>query len=153
MQAIQPVAGFAHGSGNHRRLKEAYRFTVTASMSSLTVLAALIALCAPSIVRLLAPGDADMAELGASVLRFSCLALPFTTFVNCTGTLFQSIRESARSSVLVLGRQVCVYVPAAILLSRLFGLDGLMVALPAADLLSCLAALIMIRRYFRRLGE
>ncbi len=153
VQAIQPVAGFAHGSGNHRRLKEAYRFTVTASMSSLTVLAALIALCAPSIVRLLAPGDADMAELGASVLRFSCLALPFTTFVNCTGTLFQSIRESARSSVLVLGRQVCVYVPAAILLSRLFGLDGLMVALPAADLLSCLAALIMIRRYFRRLGE
>lgn len=153
VHAIQPVAGYAHGSKNYKRLKDAYRFTTAASVSALAVIAAGIALLAPWIVGLLTPTDRGMIGMGAAVLRFSCAALPFTTLVNCTGTLFQAIKESARSSVIVLGRQLCVYIPLVLALQRLFGMTGLMLALPAADVLSSLAAVWMARQFFRRLGD
>lgn len=152
VQALQPVAGYAHGRGDHARLKGAFRFTALSSMASLTVLGLGIAAGAAWIIRLLGPAESDFAGVGAAVLRAYCLSLPFTTYVNCTGTLFQSIRESARSSALVLGRQVAVYIPLLIVLSRALGLGGLMAALPLADVISFAAALWMIRRYFRRLG-
>ena len=151
VQAIQPVAGYAHGSKNYKRLREAYDFTVAASVAALTVIAAAIALFARPILALLQI-PAETVSMSAAVLRFSCLALPFTTLVNCTGTLFQSIKESTRSSIIVLGRQLCVYVPLLIALSHFFGLNGLMAALPAADAFSCLVAVTMVRGFFRRLG-
>ena len=151
VQAIQPVAGYAHGSKNYRRLRWAYDFTVAASVAAMTAIAAAIALFArPVIVLLHVPGET--VSISIAVLRFSCLALPFTTLVNCTGTLFQAIKESTRSSILVLGRQVCVYVPLMIVLSHFWGMTGLMTALPAADAFSCLVAVLMARGFFRRLG-
>ena len=151
VQAIQPVAGYAHGSKNYGRLRKAYDFTVSASVAAMTAIAAAIALFARPVIVLLQIPEETVA-ISIAVLRFSCLALPFATLVNCTGTLFQAIKESTRSSILVLGRQVCVYVPLMIVLSRLLGLNGLMAALPAADAFCCLVAVVMARRFFSRLG-
>lgn len=39
VQGLQPVAGYAHGSKDHARLKSAFRFCCAASMSALTALA------------------------------------------------------------------------------------------------------------------
>lgn len=151
VHAIQPVAGYAHGSKNYKRLRQAYDFTVFASVASLTAIAAVIALLARPILALLQIPE-ETVPMSVAVLRFSCIALPFTTLVNCTGTLFQAIKESTRSSVIVLGRQVCVYVPMLLVLSHFFGLNGLMAALPAADAFSCLVSAAMARRFFAGLG-
>ena len=150
VQGLQPVAGYAHGSKDHARLKSAFRFCCAASMSALTALAVIIAAAAPWIVRMLSPSDGGLVETGAAVLRATSIALPFTTFINCTGTLFQAIRESARSSALVLGKQVCIYIPLLLALPRAWGMNGLMAAMPLADALGFLAALWMARSYFRR---
>ena len=150
VQGLQPVAGYAHGSKGHARLKSAFRFCCAASMSALTALAVIIAAAAPWIVRMLSPSDGGLVETGAAVLRATSIALPFTTFINCTGTLFQAIRESARSSALVLGKQVCIYIPLLLALPRAWGMNGLMAAMPLADALGFLAALWMARSYFRR---
>ena len=145
MQGLQPVAGYAHGSKDHARLKSAFRFCCAASMSALTALAVIIAAAAPWIVRMLSPSDGGLVETGAAVLRATSIALPF---INCTGTLFQAIRESARSSALVLGKQVCIYIPLLLALPRVWGMNGLMAAMPLADALGFLAALWMARSYF-----
>ena len=150
VQGLQPVAGYAHGSKDHARLKSAFRFCCAASMSALTALAVIIAAAAPWIVRMLSPSDGGLVETGAAVLRATSIALPFTTFINFTGTLFQAIRESARSSALVLGKQVCIYIPLLLALPRAWSMNGLMAAMPLADALGFLAALWMARSYFRR---
>ena len=150
VQGLQPVAGYAHGSKDHARLKSAFRFCCAASMSALTALAVIIAAAAPWIVRMLSPSDGGLVETGAAGLRAASIALPFTTFINCTGTLFQAIRESARSSALVLGKQVCIYIPLLLALPRAWSMNGLMAAMPLADALGFLAALWMARSYFRR---
>ena len=67
-----------------------------------------------------------------------------------TGAVFQAIRESARSSALVLGKQVCIYIPLLLALPRAWSMNGLMAAMPLADALGFLAALWMARSYFRR---
>lgn len=152
VQAIQPVAGYAHGSRNYRRLRKAYDFTVAAGVAAMAAIAAAIALFARPVIVLLRIPE-ETISISIAVLRFSCLALPFTTLVNCTGTLFQAIKESTRSSILVLGRQVCVHVPLMIVLSRFLGLTGLMAALPAADVLCSLAAIVMARQFFAGLGS
>ena len=147
---LNRAAGYAHGSKDHARLKSAFRFCCAASMSALTALAVIIAAAAPWIVRMLSPSDGGLVETGAAVLRATSIALPFTTFINCTGTLFQAIRESARSSALVLGKQVCIYIPLLLALPRAWSMNGLMAAMPLADALGFLAALWMARSYFRR---
>ena len=86
-------------------------------MSALTALAVIIAAAAPWIVRMLSPSDGCLVETGAAVLRATSIALPFTTFINCTGTLFQAIRESAQQRA-GSGKQVCIYIPLLLALPR-----------------------------------
>ena len=137
----------------------------------------IVSLCIPSIITSMITSIYNMidtffvAQLGTTAVCTSTriLSIPTTFFVAQLGTTVvaavgvvfsvSSILSvlgfwmGTRSSSIVLGRQLCVYVTLLIALSHFFGLNGLMAALPAADAFCCLVAVTMVRGFFRRLGS
>ena len=62
------------------------------------------------------------------------------TFLNglqmCAGVLFQAIGQPMKAAITSLSKQIIFYIPAMLILSRFFGLTGILMAGPVADALA-----------------
>ncbi|MCI8726605.1 MAG: MATE family efflux transporter [Hungatella sp.] len=150
-QGAQPVFGYSHGAGNHRRVKEAFWFTARAGIISMCCFGVIGVAFAPQLIGLF-QNDNEVIRIGSTAFRLVCVVMPFASFVANVGTMFQMIGRPLPSTMLILSRQLFFYIPALIVLPRLFGLFGLQIAGPLADMLSACMALPMINRYFRSRG-
>ena len=65
----------------------------------------------------------------------------------------QALGKALESTIISLTREVVFGVALPILLPIFFGLDGLLYSFPAADILTFVIALVVIRRTYRELGE
>ena len=54
----------------------------------------------------------------------------------CAGVLFQAIGQPMKAAITSLSKQVIFYIPAMLILSRFFGLTGILLAGPVADALA-----------------
>lgn len=150
-QGSQPVLGYAHGKGDNARVKQAFWYVARISLVSMCLFAVFGISFAEPLVRLFRD-DNEVVRIGAKAFRFICLTLPFANFANSVNIMFQMVKHPYRSSLLILGRQLIVYIPALLILPRLWGLTGLQLAGPAADLIVFAVALPMVLSYFRSLS-
>lgn len=149
-QGSQPVLGYAHGKGDHARVQQAFWYVVRISVASMCVFAVFGLVFAEPLVRLFRDDD-EVVRIGAAAFRYICLALPFANFANSCNIMFQMVKQPGKSSLLILGRQLAVYIPALLILPRLWDLTGLQLAGPVADLIVFAVALPMVLRYFKSL--
>ncbi len=148
-QGAQPVLGYAHGSGNHKRVKEAFWFTSKAGFFSMCVFGITGYVLAPGLIGLFRE-DPAVIRIGAGAFRLVCFAMPFASFMANSSTLFQMIGHPLPSSALIVLRQLICYVPALLVLPRLLGLLGVQLAGPCSDFLVALVSLPLVNRYFRK---
>ena len=66
-----------------------------------------------------------------------------------TASFFQGIGKPARALLIPLVRQGVLLIPLALLLSRCRGLDGALLAVPIADVLTCLLCVLLAWSEFR----
>lgn len=149
-QGSQPVIGYAHGMKNYARVKDGFHYAVRVSTVSMCLFGVSGILLAPYLVGIFR-NDPEVIRVGAAALRFICLTLPFINYMQSANTLFQVVGKPLPSSVLIFSRQLVFYIPALLLLPELFGLAGMQMAGPVADVLSFAVAVPMVYRYFSRL--
>ena len=77
-------------------------------------------------------------------MRLMVLVMPFMGIQMMLRTLFQSLGRSVEALILSLGRQGLFFIPALVILSRLFGETGFMLSMPAADLLTTILAVVLM---------
>ena len=65
-----------------------------------------------------------------------------------TASFFQGIGKPVRSLCIPLVRQGVLLIPLALLLSRQLGLDGALLAVPIADVLTCLLCVVLAHSEF-----
>ncbi len=140
-QGFQPVAGYNYGAGKPRRVKKAF-WVATAFGSVISVLASVVLLtCSEQIIALFDPETAETVRVAARMLRYIGIALPvlgYSTFVN---QLYQSLGYVKGATFLASCRQGIFFVPLIFLLSRLVGLDGILLTQPLSDLLTFLISI------------
>jgi len=66
---------------------------------------------------------------------------------------FQSVGKAFPAMVLSLSRQVLLLIPLILILPRLFGLTGVWVAFPAADVVSTIVTVTWLKVELKRLDE
>lgn len=69
----------------------------------------------------------------------------------CAGVLFQSPGKPIQATVVSLSKQLLFYVPAMLILARVFGLTGILWAGPVADALAFILSSVLCIRELRRL--
>lgn len=148
----QPVIGFANGSRNYKRLKQAFWFMVKFSTVSMAAFGVVESIFAPQLIALFR-NDTEVVRIGTVSLRLICAALPFSCFMNSASTLFQITKHPLPSSMIIFGRQLVLYIPALLVLPRLIDVPGLQLAAPLCDTIAGLICIPMVLVFFTKLDE
>jgi Na+-driven multidrug efflux pump len=147
-QGFQPVCGFNYGAKRYDRVKAAFWFSVKVATIGLAIVAVCGFVFAPTVISVFR-NDAEVIALGATALRYQLIALPFLGWLFLCNTMMQNIGAFRQASVLSMARQGIFFLPLIIILPRLFGLVGVQLCQPVADICSFALALPLGIRVIR----
>lgn len=123
VQGIRPLVGYNYGAGEHSRVKEIVRTS--------TVLVAAIMVAGTIVCQLMAgelmgiyTGDAQIIALGAPALRIISAGFIISSVSVVLSGALEGLSKGNASLVISLIRYIVFILPAAFLLSRVFGAVG-----------------------------
>jgi len=90
--------------------------------------------------------------VGVPAMRIFTMLMFATQLQRIAGFFFQGIGKGKASLVLASARPVIFLMPALLLLPRLFGINGLWIAFPVADVLSIVLTIVWAVREFHQQG-
>lgn len=151
-QGFQPVCGFNYGAKKYRRVQEAFWFCVKVSTGALILIAIAGAFCSGGLVGIFRK-DPEVIEIGTLALRFQCLTLILNGWIIMNNMMMQTIGKTTYASVLAASRQGLFFIPAILILPRLFGLLGIQVAQAAADVCTMVVTTIIYRIVQKELNQ
>ena len=149
-QGFSPVSGYNYGAKRYDRVKKAWLFMVLSSAAFMTVLSSLCIIFAPQVIRAFRD-DADAIAIGTVALRWQAAFIPLHPLIIGTNMLMQSTRHIKPATFLSMNRQGVYFIPAILILPRVFGLFGVEISQAVADLLSTFTAIPYLIWFFRKL--
>ncbi len=152
-QGFQPVCGFNFGAKRFDRVLDAFWFCLKVAVVLLTSLGLISFLGARPIISVFRREDMDVIQIGMWAMRFQCLALPLQAWIIMCNMLTQSIGYGFRASILAAGRQGIFLLPALAVLPRLFGIPGLQLCQPIADVGSAILAAVIVSGVLKELKQ
>ena len=151
-QGFQPVAAFNYGAKKYSRVKKAFFFTFAVGEVLLGTLAIVGFVVSGNLIGLFR-NDYNVIEIGTTALRFQLVALLFQPLTICSTMLFQSVGANLQATVMSFLRSGVFFMPTIVILSDFFGLFGIQVAQPIADVLAFAVALPMVALFLRKLPK
>lgn len=149
-QGFQPVSSFNYGAGDYKRVKESTIFTIGFGTALIAVLCTLAFINAPLIISLFRSEELVI-EIGSAALRLMCFGLLLLPTVSVTNMLFQGIGESKKALFVACLQSGAFFIPLVVILTRAFGVNGLICATPLSYLLAFSVALPMVVKFMRNL--
>lgn len=152
-QGFQPVCGFNFGAKRYDRVLEAYWFCVKVAVTMLTTFGVFAFLFSRPILTAFRREDMEVINIGTLALRLQVLTLPIQAWVIMVNMLTQSIGYGFRASLVAMGRQGLFLIPSLLVLPSLFGVFGVQMAQPVADLFTFLLATVIVVRVLKELRK
>ena len=150
-QGVLPLIGYNYAAGNYPRMKSTVRISTAISVSLATACMAICLLFSRQLVGIFIQHESDSLLYGARFLRILCLGGPFSAFAYAIISFFQAVGQSRKSFILAILRKGLLDIPMMFLLVRLIPVYGIVWATPIADVLCCVAALMLFTAFLRRL--
>lgn len=151
-QGFQPVAGFCYGARRYDRVKSAYKFILMVGSVLLTIVGVALFVWAPEIIALFRK-DPEVIKVGVAAIRYQALLMPLLPLVVSGNMLFQSTGHANRATFLSSCRQGVFFFPLVLLLPKLFGLTGVELIQPVADLCTACVCLPFVVSFFRQMDR
>lgn len=149
-QGMQPIVGFNYGAKHYDRARKAFKLTaITATV--ITIAGFLVAEIFPRQICLAFTDSEEIILPAITGMRICVMFFPLVGFFMITSNFFQSIGKASLSIILALSRQTLFVLPGLVVLPMIFGLNGVWIAMAAADLLSVVTAFIIYKIYINRL--
>lgn len=149
--ASQPIIGFNYGARSIERVKEALRISLIAA-SVISVTAFIFIESLPGmLVRLFNSDSKELYSISVHGLRLVVLALPIVGFQVVSSHFFQAIGKAKLAMFATLFRQVIGLIPLLIILPRFWGISGIWVAYPIADIMAAMVVFFMLQSEWRKL--
>lgn len=140
-----PLIGFCHGAGNRERLRKTIRFDIFIQMAVAVVIAGMMALLAPQLIRFFMKED-TIVRLGSLILRCMLSSAPFTGLFLVFITLFQATGKALPTLILTLSRQGILFAVCLFALRAVFGFHGVICAQAVSDVLTTGLAFLLFKR-------
>ena len=145
-QGCQPIWGFNYGAEKYSRVRQAYRYSVTACTIIATGFFLCFQLFPHQIVGIFGTGSDLYFQFAERYLKIYM----FMTFANgiqpMSSGFFTSIGKAKLGVVMSLTRQVIFLLPLIVIFPLFMGIDGVMYAGPIADAAAFALAIIFARR-------
>ena len=144
MQGYQPVASFAFGAKEEERFHQSVRFALKGSLL-LTVLVAAVYILLSRPLILLFNQNPRIVDYGRWLLISQMALYPAFGLCYMMTITYQTIGASRYGLFLSLIRQGLFFIPFILVLPRLFGVTGIYLSQPAADVLTILVCLWSVK--------
>lgn len=149
-QGFQPAVGTNYGAKEYDRVRQLTKvFIIGATVLSLIFYIPIELF--PNTILSWFIKDSSIVSQGANSLRMLFSIYIVFGFMITTITLLQSLGKASKASVLVLLRQLVLFIPITILLPKVMGINGVFLAPVVTDLIVAILAVIMMISEFRKM--
>ncbi|MCQ2410361.1 MAG: polysaccharide biosynthesis C-terminal domain-containing protein [Elusimicrobiaceae bacterium] len=151
-QGAQPLIGYNHGARKYKTSIQTLKMALRWGMMITTTGFVIIELFATPIAAVFNASDTALVELASRVIRILNALLPVIPLQVLATTFFQAINQPVKAAFLSLSRQVLLVIPLVLILPLFLQLDGVFIAPVAADAISTVLAVYLLRRFFAKHG-
>ncbi len=151
-QGFQPVASFNYQAEEYKRVKQGLLFTMFMGFCLICTLAIPGYIFAEDIIHIFQKSDA-VKDIGVFALRCACGGVVFLSISVPVNMLYQSIRKAAVSSFLSMLRSGLMFMPTLIITTNLWGITGIQISQPIADMLTGLISIPFIVHFIKSTSD
>ena len=149
-QGTQPIESFNYGARNYKRVREAYKLAMLASLVISVIAFAIFQLFPRQVLELFGKENSEeYFAFGTSYFRIFFFFILLNFIQPVTSTFFTSIGKAFKGAILSLTRQIIFLIPLMIILPQFMGIDGILYSGPIADSLAIVANAVMAMLEFR----
>jgi Na+-driven multidrug efflux pump len=151
-QGAQPIISFKFGAKKYDRIKETVKLATIAA-TVIVVFGYVFVRFFPVQMISLFNREPEILVFGESAVLTWMMFLPVIGFQVVASNFFQAIGRYKSAMFLTLSRQIIFLIPAVLVFSRIWGLNGLLHAAPFADLFSTFLTGVWFYFGVRKLGK
>lgn len=145
---LQPIAGYNYGAGKPDRVIKAVKMATFGAVSFGTA-GFIVMFLFPQQLLSIFSSDPALLDLGKTAMRIFVVGMPLIGINIIGATLFQALGRARPSFILSVSRPVLFLLPMVLLLPRLYELNGVWAAFPAADLMAVVLTVLFLLREHR----
>ncbi len=148
-QGFLPIAGYNYGAQNWQRVRKSINISIAYSsiMASLIFVAIFLF---SDVIPAIFSKDIAVSDQTSVALRYVFMALPIIGVQLIGAAYFQAIGKALPALLLTLSRQGLFFIPLLFLLPPHFGILGVWMAFPLADLCSTVVTVYYLNRAVRK---
>jgi Na+-driven multidrug efflux pump len=149
-QGFQPVSAFNYGAKKYGRVKSACIFTCVSSMV-LMVAASVLGLIFAEKLIMFFRDDPEVISIGTTALRLQSISLVLMPVSLCGNMLFQSVGKGGIGTLMASIRSGLVFIPIIYVMSRCFGVLGIQLSQPLADIIASAVTVPFMVDFFKKI--
>ncbi len=146
--ALTPILGFNYGARNRARMMEAIRWGILIAVTIMATGTLIFHLFPARLLALFNASD-EMLSYGIPALRIISIHFVSAAFSIILISTFQAMGLGYISMIVSTLRQIIVLVPAAFILSRIFGVNGVWMSFIVGELVALSFCVLMFIRIYR----
>ena len=131
-QGYQPVCSYNYGAKLYGRVKEGYKFCAAYGTLFLICLAIISEFFSAEIIKFFRD-DIEVILVGSVALRWQMFTMPLNATIVISNMMLQSIGKGVRATITASARSGIFFIPSILILSKFYGLFGVEIAQPVAD--------------------
>lgn len=148
-QGFLPIAGYNYGAKNGQRVRKVINISIAYSSGLATLIFISIFLFSEHVPEIFS-NDTTVISQTPKALRYVFMALPIVGIQLIGAAYFQAIGKALPALLLTLSRQGLFFIPLLFILPPYFGIMGVWMAFPLADLFSTLVTVFFLNRAIRK---
>lgn len=144
-QGFLPIAGYNYGANNHERVRESISLSIKYA-GGLAILIFIVILVFAKPITAVFTTDADVIKDTPGALRWVFAASPIIAVQLIGAAYFQAAGKAVKALMLTLSKQGFFLIPLILILPQFFGIFGVWVAFPIADVLSTIVTGVFLKK-------
>ena len=145
----QPLIGYNYGAKNAKRFREVLRYDFKVEVIYAIIVSLVLIVFSPFVIKLFMNNPQIVAD-GSYMLRVCLLTTPFIGAILVYTTVFQSAGKGWSALVMSISRQGVVYFISMVVMAKILGYHGVIMAQPVADILTCVIGYLIYQKDFRK---
>lgn len=147
-QGFLPIAGYNYGANDSKRVKESIKTSIAFGTGIATIIFILIMIFPTEIVNLFTD-DKQLIILTSNALIITFLATPVITIQLIGSAYFQAAGKALPALLLTLLKQGVFLIPLVYILPKFYGINGVWMSFPIADISSTLVTYFFLQKEVR----
>lgn len=149
-QGALPLIGYSFAAKHFKRMKRSVLLAAVFAVGAATVCMIANILFSVPLIQLFIHTGSPSVEYGARFLRILCIGSPFSACAYVIISFFQATGKSLRAFFIAILRKGALDIPLMFLLNLALPIYGIVWATPIADILCCVAALLLFMLFLKR---